>query len=212
MDIQQEIDDLNGYTAIQNVGNVPNTIKRTLNTEIAVRDRDTVMLGGFIKSDKAISKSGVPFLSDIPMLGNLFNQPQRYQRPRGTHRPDAAHRVEDAGTGRETYHHRGTAPAGRFRGRRRRRGLRALVDRCAAQARAEGGKRSGNYDGFFAPNDDLGTNSVSTNSISTDSEPDAALPQTGTNAPVNPESAPVTPVENPGTGEMNPTNAPPLQE
>ena len=73
MDIQQEIDDLDGYTAITGVGNVPNTIKRTLNAEIAVRDRDTVMLGGFIKSDKSTSKSGVPFLSSIPILGNLFS-------------------------------------------------------------------------------------------------------------------------------------------
>jgi hypothetical protein len=74
MDIQQEIDDLNGYTTIQNVGQVPNTIKRTLNAEIAVRDRDTVMLGGFIKSDKSTSRSGVPFLMDIPIIGNLFLQ------------------------------------------------------------------------------------------------------------------------------------------
>jgi general secretion pathway protein D len=74
MDIQQEIDDLNGYTAIANVGNVPNTIKRTLNAEIAVKDRDTVMLGGFIKSNKSTSRSGVPFLMDIPILGNLFTQ------------------------------------------------------------------------------------------------------------------------------------------
>ncbi len=72
MDIQQEIDDFNGTTTIANVGEVPNTIKRTLNTSITVRDRDTVMLGGFIKSDKSTSKSGVPFLSDIPLLGNLF--------------------------------------------------------------------------------------------------------------------------------------------
>jgi len=74
MDIQQEIDDLNGYTTIDNVGQVPNTIKRTLNAEIAVRDRDTVMLGGFIKSGKSTSRSGVPFLMDIPILGNLFLQ------------------------------------------------------------------------------------------------------------------------------------------
>lgn len=72
MEIQQEIDDFNGTTAIAGVGDVPNTIKRTLNTTITVRDRDTVMLGGFIKSDKSSSKSGVPFLMDIPLLGNLF--------------------------------------------------------------------------------------------------------------------------------------------
>jgi len=74
MDIAQEIDDLDGFTDISGVGQVPNTIKRTLNTTITVRDRDTVMLGGFIKTDKSTSKSGVPFLSDIPLLGALFTQ------------------------------------------------------------------------------------------------------------------------------------------
>ena len=72
MDIQQEIDDLDGSTPITGVGNVPNTTKRTLNSEMAIRDRDTVMLGGFIRSDKSTSRSGVPFLQDIPLLGNLF--------------------------------------------------------------------------------------------------------------------------------------------
>jgi general secretion pathway protein D len=72
MDIQQEIDDLNGYTLIENVGNVPNTIKRTLSSEVAVRDGDTIMLGGFIKSNKSTSRAGVPLLMDIPLLGNLF--------------------------------------------------------------------------------------------------------------------------------------------
>ena len=72
MDINQEIDDLNGYTTIENVGNVPNTTKRTLSSEIAVRDRDTIILGGFVRSDKSKSKSGVPLLMDIPILGNLF--------------------------------------------------------------------------------------------------------------------------------------------
>ncbi len=71
MDINQEIDDINGYTTID--GNqVPNTDKRTLNSEIAVRDRDTVILGGFVRGDKSKSRSGVPLLMDIPLLGNLF--------------------------------------------------------------------------------------------------------------------------------------------
>ena len=72
MDIQQEYDEISGSTAIAGVGDIPNTIKRTLNTEIAVRDRDTIMLGGFIKSNKGHTQSGVPFLMDIPILGNLF--------------------------------------------------------------------------------------------------------------------------------------------
>jgi general secretion pathway protein D len=73
MDIQQEIDDIAGYSTID--GNpVPNTTKRTLSSEIAVRDRDTIILGGFVKANKSTTKSGVPWLQDIPLLGNLFSQ------------------------------------------------------------------------------------------------------------------------------------------
>jgi general secretion pathway protein D len=75
MDINQEIDDISGETPIDG-NNVPTTDKRTLSSEIAVRDGDTVMLGGFIRSDKSKSKSGVPFLQDIPILGNLFTSRQ----------------------------------------------------------------------------------------------------------------------------------------
>jgi general secretion pathway protein D len=73
MDINQEIDDLDGTTAISGVGNVPNTDKRTLSSEIAVLNGETVMLGGFIKNQKSTSRSGVPFLDKIPLLGNLFS-------------------------------------------------------------------------------------------------------------------------------------------
>jgi general secretion pathway protein D len=72
MDINQEIDNINGSTQIAGVGAVPNTDKRTFSSEIAVRDKDTVMLGGFINSQKNTSRTGVPLLMDIPLLGNLF--------------------------------------------------------------------------------------------------------------------------------------------
>ncbi len=74
MDIQQEIDDLNGYTTITGVGQIPNTIKRTLQSEITVSNLDTVVLGAFIKNSKSTSRSGVPILQDIPLLGSLFSQ------------------------------------------------------------------------------------------------------------------------------------------
>lgn len=72
MDINQEIDDISGSTTID--GNaVPNTDKRTLSSEIAVRDKDTVMLGGFIRSGRTKSRQGIPLLQDIPLLGALFS-------------------------------------------------------------------------------------------------------------------------------------------
>jgi general secretion pathway protein D len=72
MDINQEIDDIED-PSYNNTGQ-PSTSKRTLQSEIAVKDRDTVMLGGFIRSSKNNSKSGIPFLQDIPLIGNLFSQ------------------------------------------------------------------------------------------------------------------------------------------
>ena len=66
MDVNQEIDDLDGTTQIEGVGAVPNTDKRTLNSEIAVKDRDTVMLGGFIKSNKSTSRSGAVSYTHLP--------------------------------------------------------------------------------------------------------------------------------------------------
>ena len=71
MQINQEIDDISDAPSVDN-NFQPSTEKRTLNTTITVRDKDTVMLGGFIKSDKTHTQSGVPFLMDIPLLGNLF--------------------------------------------------------------------------------------------------------------------------------------------
>jgi general secretion pathway protein D len=71
MQIQEEIDDISGYTSID--GNpVPNTAKKTLNSNVAVKDRDSIILGGAIYSSKSFNKDGVPLLKDIPLLGALF--------------------------------------------------------------------------------------------------------------------------------------------
>jgi general secretion pathway protein D len=72
MQIQEEIDDISGYTPID--GNpVPNTASKTLSSNVAVKDRDSIILGGAIYSSKDFNKSGVPILQDIPLLGALFS-------------------------------------------------------------------------------------------------------------------------------------------
>jgi Flp pilus assembly secretin CpaC len=158
MDIQQEIDDLNGYTAITGVGNVPNTIKRTLNASITVLDRDTVMLGGFIKSDKSHSESGVPFLEDIPLLGNLFKQRSDSKdreelivlmRPTVLKTPELASKHTVVEEQRLPAVSEAAAEDGSYE--------RSLID---AQRKREQKqfKRSGNYEGFFAPIPDNSTN------------------------------------------------------
>ena len=71
MDIQQQISQVGATVKIDN-NDVPTTIDRNANAYVAVHDRDTIMLGGFISTTKNKSKSGVPYLMNIPGLGVLF--------------------------------------------------------------------------------------------------------------------------------------------
>ncbi len=183
MDIQQEIDDLNGYTAITGVGNVPNTIKRTLNASITVRDRDTVMLGGFIKSDKSTSKSGVPFLQNIPILGNLFtsrSDSKDRQELIVLMRPTVLQTPELAA--KHTINEEQRLPAVSQAAAEDASYERRLID---AQRRLEQKKyrQTQQYDGFFVPPpEDLATNKAAG---PTNSE----LPGTGTNSPAQTDAA-----------------------
>lgn len=72
MQIDETIDEISSYTKIDN-NSVPNTSHRTISAEVAVRDGETILLGGFIRNAETKSKSGVPYLKDIPLLGALFS-------------------------------------------------------------------------------------------------------------------------------------------
>jgi general secretion pathway protein D len=72
MEVHQTVDEISGATAIAGVGDVPNTTKREATSTVSVRNGDTILLGGFIRTKKERNKSGVPYLKDIPLLGNLF--------------------------------------------------------------------------------------------------------------------------------------------
>ena len=48
------------------------TNERKIETMVLANDNDIVVLGGLVKDDVQDSTQGVPFLSDIPLLGRLF--------------------------------------------------------------------------------------------------------------------------------------------
>lgn len=64
----------NSLGANQNIsGNaVPTILTQEINTEVTVPDKSTVVIGGLISDSTKRDTSGVPFLSDIPILGYLF--------------------------------------------------------------------------------------------------------------------------------------------
>jgi len=59
-------------TAATGFGNLPTFGNREINTVIRLRDGETNMLAGLIRDDERRSLSGVPGLSDLPLVGRLF--------------------------------------------------------------------------------------------------------------------------------------------
>ena len=55
-------------------GSVPNIAKREVNTAILVEDGQTVVVGGVYEFKSQSDLSKVPFLGDIPIIGNLFKK------------------------------------------------------------------------------------------------------------------------------------------
>lgn len=47
-------------------------LQRQLSSKLAVRSGESIVMGGLIQSNNTASKSGVPLLHSIPVLGNLF--------------------------------------------------------------------------------------------------------------------------------------------
>ncbi|NKB25437.1 MAG: type II secretion system protein GspD [Kiritimatiellae bacterium] len=71
MEITQSADAVGGEVEID--GNlVPTITKREFSASVAVGNRETIILGGLVQSSDRESKSKVPILGDIPIIGNLF--------------------------------------------------------------------------------------------------------------------------------------------
>jgi general secretion pathway protein D len=74
--INQKIDDFKG-TGDPNSGVGLPTTTRSAITEVMVRDRDTIAMGGMLRDRESIDNAKVPILGDIPVLGWLFKNKSR---------------------------------------------------------------------------------------------------------------------------------------
>lgn len=100
MDVVQTANDLQGYTDF----NAPIINQRTADTTISVRDGETAVLGGIIRSTVNASVRKVPILGDLPLLGNLFRSTSKQKQktellvfltPRIVRDPDEARRLRE---------------------------------------------------------------------------------------------------------------------
>ena len=71
LEIEQEVSDV-ARTTSSNIDS-PTIQQRRIRSVVAAADNQTIALGGLIRENKSRSKSGVPILSDIPLIGNLVS-------------------------------------------------------------------------------------------------------------------------------------------
>jgi len=70
LDISQEVSEVASATTsgIQS----PTIQERKISSSVAVQDNETIVLGGLISDTRSTTRSGIPYLQDVPLLGNLF--------------------------------------------------------------------------------------------------------------------------------------------
>lgn len=66
--ISQEISDVGAVDPVLG----PTLTKKSVETVVVARDKQTIVIGGLIDDKQTVSSSKVPLLGDIPILGNLF--------------------------------------------------------------------------------------------------------------------------------------------
>ncbi len=72
LDIDVSDDTVGAQVTSATGGSVPSIDTRQIQTQVLVNDGQTVVLGGILETTKSKSADKVPFLADIPVLGNLF--------------------------------------------------------------------------------------------------------------------------------------------
>jgi general secretion pathway protein D len=78
MIVSPEISSLTDQSVAISTGvSVPVIAKRSADTVVVTPDGQTVIIGGLMQNNKTSADSKIPFLGDIPWLGNLFKRQGR---------------------------------------------------------------------------------------------------------------------------------------
>ncbi len=67
-------DEVDTFLDVKDFGTVPIINRREINTAVLVDDGQTVVIGGVYEFNDRSSVAKVPFLGDVPFLGNLFKK------------------------------------------------------------------------------------------------------------------------------------------
>ncbi len=70
LDIEQSITDVGPVDAATGQRSF---LERNVSSRVAIRSGESVVLGGLIRDNDSVGRSGIPLLMDIPILGSLFS-------------------------------------------------------------------------------------------------------------------------------------------
>jgi type II secretory pathway component GspD/PulD (secretin) len=65
---------LQGFTDVPNGGKLPQTSRRSAQTQMSIKSGETIAIGGLIQDQDRKTKAGIPFLKDMPIIGYLFSR------------------------------------------------------------------------------------------------------------------------------------------
>jgi len=78
LSVKPTISDLGTSTVSVGSGiNLPTFLERSAETVVTVRDGETIVIGGLIRTSDTSSENKMPIAGDIPILGNLFRATKR---------------------------------------------------------------------------------------------------------------------------------------
>jgi general secretion pathway protein D len=78
LDISQEVSAVaNASTTAATNSLGPTITQRRIQSTITVQDGETVALGGLIQDNNSLTKTGLPLLSDVPVIGSVFRSTDR---------------------------------------------------------------------------------------------------------------------------------------
>lgn len=76
LEISQEVSEALPMGENDEVGS-PSIFNRTIETSLSLRDGGSIVIGGLMSQRQTDGDSGVPYLKDVPLLGNLFKSQSR---------------------------------------------------------------------------------------------------------------------------------------
>ena len=72
--LKPEVSSIIDFVKIAGENASPITSTRTVETEVIIRDGQTVVIGGLVKNDSFVKINKIPILGDIPLLGFIFTR------------------------------------------------------------------------------------------------------------------------------------------